>query len=97
MEHPVVAVFKPRGVVPRITRQGGFFSIHPKPTSPLESDTDSLTDIHRIIIDKAHRTNLLAELSYYGINSATLFPDLDGLSEFLNWTVRSKEYWNIQP
>lgn len=97
MEHPVVAVFRPRGVVPRITRQGGFFSIHPKPAFLLESDTDALVDMHRIIIAKEHRTNLLAELSYYGINSATLFPDLDGLSEFVNWTIRSKEYWNIQP
>lgn len=95
MDHPGVVIFRPYGVAPRITRQGGVFSIHQDPTVPLDSVPDALTDLHCIVIEKSYRASLLAELSYYGINSATLFPDLDGLSDFVNWTIESKEYWNI--
>ena len=95
MNCPGVAIYRPSGVIPRITRQGGVFSIHEDPKIPLEVGSDALNDLHRIVIKKSHRVSLLAELSYYGINSATLFPDLDGLSDFVNWTIESKEYWNI--
>jgi FRG domain-containing protein len=95
MEQPGVVVFRPSGVVPRITRQGGVFSLHDNPRTPLDISSDALHDLHRIVIQKSHRSSMLAELSYYGINSATLFPDLDGLSDFVNWTISSKEYWNI--
>ena len=95
MNCPGVAIYRPSGVIPRITRQGGVFSIHEDPKIPLEVGLDALNDLQRIVIKKSHRVSLLAELSYYGINSATLFPDLNGLSDFVNWTIESKEYWNI--
>ena len=93
MEYKGVAIFRPRGVVPRITRQGGLFTIHGTPTNPLESNTDDIMELQRIKVIRAYRPSLLSELSFYGINSATLFPDLDGLSDFVNWTIRTKEYW----
>lgn len=96
MEFPGVATYWPSGVVPRITRQSGLFTVHAKPSVPLEENTEGLADLKRIIIPNKVRDPLLRELSYYGINAVTLFPDLDGLSAFLNWTIESKEYWSLK-
>ena len=88
-----IVTFRPQRVVPRITRQGGIFTIHPKPNIELKLGVKGLVDLQKVIIADSYRDTLLSELSYYGINSATLFPDLDGLSTFINWTIEKKEYW----
>jgi hypothetical protein len=93
-EYRKTALFYPSGVVPRIVRQGGVFTIHRSPSSPLAVDED-VRDLVRIEVPRKHCDKLLRELSFYGINASTLFPDLDGLSDFLNWTVESKEYWAV--
>lgn len=89
-----LALFRPQRVVPRITRQGGLFSISSDPNSAIEADTQGILGLKKIIIAHDYKDTLLSELSYYGINSASLFPDLDGISNFLNWTIESREYWN---
>ena len=89
-----VAQFLPKGVVPRITRQGGCFSVHPRPTEDLERSADRLEGLDRLVISKDYRRTLLLELSRYGVNRATLFPDLDGLSEFVNWAASEGGYVN---
>jgi hypothetical protein len=96
MEFFAVAIYWPSGVVPRIARQAGLFTVHGKPNIPLEECTEGVSALTEIVIPKKARNTLLRELSYYGINAATLFPDLDGLSSFLNWTMESKEYWNFR-
>lgn len=88
-----IAIFRPRRVVPRITRQGGLFTIHPNPTESINEKSKNVCDMHRIVIAKDYRNKLLSELSFYGINAVTLFPDLDGLSKFINWAIETKEYW----
>jgi hypothetical protein len=87
-----IAVFRPRGVVPRIVRQGGLFTIHGPPDRSLEDFARKrLVTLDRIIGAESYRPRLLAELARYGIHSASLFPDLDGLSSYLNWMVQSGE------
>ncbi len=91
LEFKDVAIYRPRGVVPRIVRQGGLFSIHgPSNRSLIELRPEVVT-LESIVIKQTYREKLRAELSFYGINSASLFPDLDGLAAFLNWNsgVRS--------
>jgi hypothetical protein len=90
-----LSIFRPHRVVPRITRQGGLFTIHPVPTIALNKDTEGVVEMHRIVISERYREQLHSELSFYGTNAATLFPDLDGLSEFVNWTIEKKEYWKF--
>lgn len=79
--------------MPRITRQGGLFTIHPDPNVPIDENTKGVLEIERIVIPREYKTRLLSELSFYGINASTLFPDLDGLSMFIKWTIENKEYW----
>lgn len=93
IDYSYLAIYRPQRVVPRITRQGGLFTIHPEPNTPMNESTDGILEIERVVIRENYRDKLLSELSYYGINAATLFPDLDGLSTFMNWTIEKKEYW----
>jgi hypothetical protein len=44
-----------------------------------------------ILIAKTYLLELKKDLSYYGINRRTLFPDFDGLSNWLSWFY-NKEY-----
>jgi hypothetical protein len=88
-----VAIFRPSGVVPRIVRQGGLFTVHGPPETSLKSVAGGrIVTLQRIMIAESYRPKLLTELARYGINSASLFPDLDGLSAYLNWTVESGEF-----
>lgn len=91
-EYSGVAIFRPQGVVPRIVRQGGLFTIHGPPHQTLESQTrDKIVTLDRILIAESYRSKLRAELARYGIHSAALFPDLDGLSSYLNWKIEAGE------
>jgi FRG domain len=82
-----ITIFMPRQVAPRISRQGGLFTIHNPPDTALDDVPSSILSLESISIKESFRNELLAELDFFGINRASLFPDLDGLSSFLNWTA----------
>lgn len=79
-----VTQFLPSAYVGRIIGQAGRFTYHPDPTMPLDSPNSKLK-VEKIIIPKAHREEILFDLNFYGFNDATLFPDIEGLSRYLNW------------
>lgn len=85
-----VALFLPSAVVSRIARQSGLFTIHGTPTQALEDLDDTFGALHKILIPATYRTQLATDLDYYGISRASLFPDLDGLSDYFNWYVATK-------
>ncbi len=87
-----IALFRPGCVVPRIVRQGGVFTIHGPPDTSFERLPPGFAQLETIEIAESYKSKLRSELSHYGINSASLFPDLDGLSSFLNWKVEAGEY-----
>jgi hypothetical protein len=95
MDYLGLALFKPMGVVPRIIRQGGLFTVHGKPDLSMENLVESSDDLEKIVIDQTYRDDLVFELSYYGVNRATLFPDLDGLSAHVNWIASNRAYWHV--
>ena len=91
LEFDEIGIFRPRGVVPRIVRQGGLFTVHGPPDLSLErltrDHTTKIVALERIVIDQSYRPKLLAELARYGIHAAALFPDLDGISTYLDWSA----------
>lgn len=89
-----VGKVKPRGVVPRIIRQGGLFTIHEDPAKPLDKIIPKADNLQKIKIDSSYRQELVFELSHYGVNKSTLFPDLDGLSAHVNWLTGNRAYWS---
>jgi hypothetical protein len=75
-----VGKFIPSHVTTRITAQTGLFTIHPNPKEIYKSEC-----IDTIRIKAEFRSCLKNILHSYGINKASLFPDLDGLAEHITW------------
>ncbi len=91
---------KPSGIIPRIVHQAGLFTVHGPPTLSLEKFIESQLSessevrLEKLVVEPAYSANLLFELNQYGYNMQTLFPDLDGLSRYVNWAVANIDYWN---
>ena len=94
-EYKGVSLFKPKGAIPRITRQGGVFTVHGIPTTSLENSLNDGDILELIVISERYTKELLHELNHYGINSSTVFPDLDGLSNYVNWHTENAMYWLV--
>jgi len=90
-----VVRLKPRGVAARIIRQGGIFTYHNPAKLDLREHLEKSDALHRIIIAKEYRKQLIYELDLYGFNRANLFPDLDGLASYQNWSahVSTQDGW----
>jgi hypothetical protein len=85
--------FKPNHVTQRITAQNGWFTTHKFNTkhgrsSRLEFVEDYKNKVYRIDISNKHRRDILDGLDKFGINQASIFPDLTGLTSYLNWRTK---------
>jgi hypothetical protein len=78
--------WKPDPFTPRIQRQCGLFTIHYPPTAPHYA-LRRLERMVRFVVDRRYREQLREELAYYGFTRGTLFPDLEGASAHLNWSI----------
>jgi hypothetical protein len=83
-KYPGVGKFVPDWINARISAQLGVFTIHHEPEKPFSSDS-----IDKLIIPKRIRGKLKKIVDTYGINRATLFPDLDGLAHHIKWQTTS--------
>lgn len=86
--------FKPKGIAARITRQSGILTVHGPPTVALDDALGPDDVLEKIVIDRSYRPQLLFDLSFYGINRLTLFPDLDGLAAYSNWVAANRQFWS---
>jgi hypothetical protein len=77
-----VALYRPRALAARIVRQGAAFTVHGPPT---EAVSPRHGELRCFSIARDCRARILGELALYGVSHSTLFPDLEGLSQFLNW------------
>ena len=79
---------QPTNVHSRMTVQRSCFTVHGKKK---ESLCDLVTDkniLRKYVIDSSKSKEMLEELRILGVSRATLFPDLDGLSEDLKKLFR---------
>lgn len=90
---PLIYIFRASGIVPRIVHQAGVFTFHAPKTLQLTPDIDTVLDLETVVIDAASRPCIRADLSAYGVNRKFLFPDLDGLSDHMNWEMRAGEFF----
>jgi len=70
----------PTHVTSRIVAQSGLFTLHSSPRTPLDDP-----GIEKLIIPNNYRRLLKKELYKYGVNSSSLFPDLDGIASHITW------------
>lgn len=81
-----VARVIPNHATVRITVQSGLFTIHPRPD---QAFTD--TAIDKFLIPAVRRKAIKESLSKVGIDTASMFPDLDGIARHIDW-LRTDEY-----
>lgn len=84
---------KPSAVTQRLSRQHGIFTIHwPRDLDMLNINKPNII-LEKIVIPQKLKSDLQFDLSFYGINSMTIFPDLDGLSNHVNWHISNVKFW----
>ena len=96
-EQPSPSIFSPRReITNRLGSQSGVFMNMPKgtdleanvrarfPTESSKSDLNARAILTRIVIPNEGRTSCLKFLNKMNINRMSLFPDLDGASQFIN-------------
>ena len=81
-----VGTFIPRHTPPRITTQGGLFTIHPKPYEEFVSD-----EIEKIVIPHCIRAPLKRRLNKYGVGRYSLYNIMDGLAAHIEWLQSKRE------
>ncbi len=82
----------PSSVAPRIGRQGGIFTVHGPPTRDLQECLPRRDKLEKIIIEPSCKKEFAIQLSHYGVNRLSMFPDLDGLSAHINWSFTNLPY-----
>ena len=76
----------PNHTTVRITVQSGLFTIHPNPAAPYAN-----SEIDKFVIPAVKRKPIKKTLDKLGINTASMFPDLDGIALHIDW-LRTDEY-----
>jgi len=82
-------IFRPRIIKQRINNQSGVFSIQPT-SEILEkvalNDTDEFKDkLLKIRVPSGSFIDIRSDLNTLGINAFTIFPELEGLCNYLQW------------
>jgi hypothetical protein len=85
-------VFQPNLVGKRLTTQSGWFTAHkysktskPNQFVAFENNSDQKDNLIKFLIPKDLREKLIETLNTCGVNSSTIFPELDGLCRHINW------------
>jgi len=89
-ENGSTRVFRPTLNNPRILAQHGWFTCHKyslknKTFVSLEKNADIKDSVIEIKIKEELRKDMLKSLDRNGINSSSIYPDLEGLCKYLNW------------
>ena len=80
-----VSLYRPPHISARIPAQQGVFTVHPNP----DKDEFAPDHVEVWMLEKARETFWLKQiLSTCGVNRASLFPDLDGLAEYMGWRYK---------
>lgn len=83
-------VFRPTHLTRRIVAQDGWFTVHkfvekPSQFVPLEDNATYKNRLSYVVVPPNAFAQLRAELNRCGMNSASLYADLPGLSKHIEW------------
>jgi hypothetical protein len=82
-------VFKPNHITKRISAQFGWFTIHKsdsgKKFTPFENNKDYRDRLFKIRVESQCFGECKRRLHNFGINSASMYPDIDGLAKHVEW------------
>ncbi|NVK82742.1 MAG: FRG domain-containing protein [Cytophagia bacterium] len=83
-----IKMIQPVGTNSRLNNQLGYFTLHNPPNLPLKS-----SHLYDIIIPSNLKQEIIYMLNQYGVNNLSIFPDIEGLTQHLNWFYSNYEYW----
>lgn len=87
-------IFKPNHITKRISAQFGWFTIHKSNTDrefvPFEKNAEYSQRLFKIRVDSKCFKECKARLHNFGINSASMYPDIDGLAKHVEWLFLGK-------
>jgi hypothetical protein len=82
-------VFKPNHIIKRISAQFAWFTIHKYNTSkvftPFEENAEYADKLFKIKIQRSCFSECKKRLHIFGINSAVMYQDIDGLAKHVEW------------
>lgn len=86
-------VFQPRLNNSRIVAQHGWFTLHRYAAKngkfvPLEKNPETKKNLHEFRVPAGKRPDILVSLERHGISAKTIYPDLGGLCQHLNWKYK---------
>jgi hypothetical protein len=84
--------YRPPHITPRISAQSSVFVLCPDPLVEIKPEF-----VRKILIDPKAQFTLKKRLSASGVNRRTLFPDLAGLSDHIDWLYKNNwltPYWS---
>lgn len=80
-----IKMYQPEYISNRIIAQDGWFSVHKTKTIPIEEDNNYRPYLAKVVLAHKNVIDIRYNLDRCGINDSSLFPGLDGLSEYINW------------
>jgi hypothetical protein len=87
-------VFKPNHITKRISAQFGWFTIHrynpDKKFVAFEKNKDYAERLFKIKVNSECFSECKKRLHNFGINSASMYPDIDGLAKHVEWLFLEK-------
>jgi len=91
-------VFKPNHITKRISAQFGWFTIHKSGPGrkfiPFEENRDYRDRLFKIRVLSECFSECKRRLHNFGINSASMYPDIDGLAKHVEWIFLEKDARN---
>lgn len=87
-------VFKPNHITKRISAQFGWFTIHKSNSDrkfvPFEQNAEYAQRLFKIKVDSRCFKECKMRLHNFGINSSSMYPDIDGLAKHVEWLFLGK-------
>jgi hypothetical protein len=87
-------VFKPNHITKRISSQFGWFTIHKANADlkfiPFEKNDEYSKRLFKIKVDSKCFKECKVRLHNFGINSSSMYPDIDGLAKHVEWLFLGK-------
>lgn len=88
-QQEITKVFRPNHITKRIISQDGWFTVHKfvkdNKIIPFNKHRIYNKRVFKFKIPENQRNDILKRLDAMGVNSFSLFPDLEGLSSYLKW------------
>lgn len=89
LTNDTIRIFRSKVVSRRISAQSGLFTIHKIGTNetiaPFEDDKEYKEKLTKVTIHPSSFAGIRKQLHILGVNSSTIFPDIDGFCKHLEW------------